>query len=383
MMVYTFIIVMLAALLPDLYIWGNFIKGGRVLWSVLYWLPTAALILLPIVALMGKWQNELFQLFVFLTLLFAIPKLVFVLFSLAGRGLATLVPISTNICNGIGLTVAILIITTVSYGIIEGWRHVVVKETDIVSESIPRSFNGYTIVHLSDFHIGTYKQSPETVREIVDKVNAIYPDAIFFTGDLVNSSPEEVSEFISILLEMKAKDGIFSVLGNHDYCEYRNYTVPDSPAKSLAELIRIERKMGWTVLLNEHRLLRRGNESIAVIGVENDGEPPFPSRADLCKATAGLDSSTYKILLSHDPSHWRRSILPETNIQLTLSGHTHAMQLKIGRFSPAKWQYPEWGGLYEHNNRKLYVSTGVGSNVAFRIGAWPEINVIRLQSKQK
>lgn len=382
MMVYTFIIVILVALLPDLYIWSSFIKGGRLLWSILYWLPTAALLLLPIITVIGKWQNELFRLFVFLTLLFIIPKLVFMLFSLIGRGLAVFIPASiTSICNGIGLVAFLLIMAAVGYGIIEGWKHVVVKETNIMSESIPQSFDGYTIVHISDFHIGTYKQSPETVRKIVDKITALHPDAIFFTGDLVNSSPEEVSVFISILSEMKAKDGVFSILGNHDYCEYRNYTVPDSPAKSLTELIRTEREMGWTVLLNEHRLLRRGNDNIAIIGVENDGEPPFPSRADLRKATAGLNNDTYKILLSHDPSHWRRSILPDTDIQLTLSGHTHAMQLKIGRFSPAKWQYPEWGGLYEDNNQQLYISTGVGSNVAFRIGAWPEINVIRLQSK--
>lgn len=382
-MVYTVVIVILAALLPDLCIWERFIKGGKLLWSVLYWLPTVALILLIVVALIGKWQNELFQPLVFLTLLFIIPKLVFVLFSLAGSGLAMLVPISAGLYNGIGLSVSILVMVISCYGIAVGWRHVVIKETDIVSKDIPPSFDGYTIVQLSDLHIGTYKQSPGTVREIVHKVNAISPDAIFFTGDLVNSSPEEVSAFISILSQMKAKEGIFSILGNHDYCEYRNYTAPDSPSKSLARLIRMEREMGWAVLLNEHRLLRRGNDSIAVIGVENDGEPPFPSRADLRKATAGLDSDTYKILLSHDPSHWRRSILPETNIQLTLSGHTHAMQLKIGRFSPAKWKYPEWGGMYEDNNRKLYVSTGVGSNVPFRIGAWPEINVVRLQSKQK
>lgn len=219
------------------------------------------------------------------------------------------------------------------------------------------------------------------VAEIVDKVNAFHPDAIFFTGDLVNSSPKEVSMFIPILAGMKAKDGVFSILGNHDYCEYRSYTAPDSPERNLAELIRTECSMGWTVLLNEHHLLHRDNDSIALIGVENDGEPPFPSRADLRKATRGLDGNIYKILLSHDPSHWRRAVLPDTDIHLTLSGHTHALQLKIGGFSPALWKYPEWGGLYREGARLLHVSTGVGSNVAFRLGAWPEINVIRLHSK--
>lgn len=381
-MVYTFIMVILFALLPDLYIWSNFVKGGSLLWSILYWLPTTVLVAMPLLALMGKWQNGLFQLFIYLFLLILVPKCLFVLCSLAGKGLAAFLPAASGLGNGIGIAAALVVMAAAGYGMSKGWKRLVVKETDIVSEEIPRSFDGYTIVQLSDFHIGTYGRSPETVREIVDRVNALHPDAIFFTGDLVNSSPDELPMFIPALQEMKAKDGVFSILGNHDYCEYRSYTAPDSPARSLARLIRTERDMGWTLLLNEHRLLRRGNDSIAVIGVENDGEPPFPSRADLRKATGGLDGTVYKILLSHDPSHWRRSVLPDTDIQLTLSGHTHAMQLKFGSFSPAKWHYPEWGGLYRDHSRLLHVSTGVGSNVAFRFGVWPEINVIRLHSKQ-
>lgn len=382
-MVYTFIMVILLALLPDLYIWSNFVKGSRLLWNILYWLPTAVLVAMPLLALMGKWQNGLFQLFIYLFLLILVPKCLFVLCSLAGKGLAAFLPAASGLGNGIGIAAALVVMAAAGYGMSKGWKRLVVKETDIVSEEIPRSFDGYTIVQLSDFHIGTYGRSPETVREIVDRVNALHPDAIFFTGDLVNSSPDELPMFIPALQEMKAKDGVFSILGNHDYCEYRSYTAPDSPARSLARLIRTERDMGWTLLLNEHRLLRRGNDSIAVIGVENDGEPPFPSRADLRKATGGLDGAVYKILLSHDPSHWRRSVLPDTDIQLTLSGHTHAMQLKFGSFSPAKWHYPEWGGLYRDHSRLLHVSTGVGSNVAFRFGAWPEINVIRLHSHKK
>lgn len=350
-------------------------------WSALYWLPTLALVTLPVVAIMGRGQNMVFQLAIFLILLFVVPKCVFVICSLVGKVLSPIDVLFVRCGNVIGLMAGLVVMVAVAYGMTNGWRRVVVKRANVVSAGIPRSFDGYTVVQLSDFHIGTYRQSPNTVAEIVEKVNAIAPDAIFFTGDLVNISPDEVEEFVPVLAGMKAEDGIFSILGNHDYCLYRNYTAPDSPAWSLAELIRIERDMGWNVLLNEHRVLHRGNDSIAVIGVENDGEPPFPSRADLQKATDGLDDSLYKILLSHDPSHWRRSVLPETDIPLTLSGHTHAMQLKIGGFSPSKWKYPEWGGMYCEGDRSLYVSTGVGSNVAFRLGAWPEINVIVLHSK--
>lgn len=295
--------------------------------------------------------------------------------------MAVVLPASAAIGHIVGLAIGIMMMLAVAYGMTQGWKRVVVKYTDVSSEGIPPSFDGYAIVQLSDFHIGTYRHSPGTVAEIVDKVNEIHPDAIFFTGDLVNIAPDEISMFIPTLARMKAKDGVFSILGNHDYCEYRRYTAPDSPAKRLAELVQAEQGLGWTVLRNEHCLLRRGNGSIALIGVENDDGSSSPSRADLKRALRELDGTLYKILLSHDPSYGRRAVLPDTDIHLTLSGHTHAFQLKIGGFSPAQWMYPEWGGLYREGARLLHVSTGVGSNIAFRLGTWPEINVIRLHSR--
>ena len=139
--------------------------------------------------------------------------------------------------------------------------------------------------------------------------------------------------------------------------------------------------MGWQLLLNENRLIVRGNDSIAIIGVENDGKPPFPAMGDLPRATSGTDR-LFKLLLSHDPSHWRRKVLPDTDIQLTLSGHTHAMQFRLGGFSPSAWIYPEWGGLYTENGRGLYVNMGIGSvMIPYRFGAWPEISVITLRKK--
>lgn len=381
-MVYVLIIAALA-LLPDLYIWNSFIKGGNILWSMIYWIPSTVLLIAPVVSLSGHWQNFLLKLFLLLLLGTVIPKCVFALFSLIGKGAGYLLPAASTVGNVMGIIAALFVLAAVGYGFTKGWKRITVKEVGIASSDIPAGFEGYTIVQLSDFHIGTYATSPRMVDEIIEKVNGLHPDAIVFTGDLVNSSPHETTLFMNALSRMKAQDGIFSILGNHDYCEYHRYAAPDSPRKSLDKLIKRERMLGWQVLLNEHRLLHRGADTIAIIGVENDGEPPFPSRADLAKAMSGMPDSIFKILLSHDPSHWRRSVLPETNIQLTLSGHTHAMQLKLGSFSPAKWKYPEWGGLYREDGRMLHVSTGVGSNVPFRLGAWPEINVIRLYSTKK
>ena len=202
-----------------------------------------------------------------------------------------------------------------------------------------------------------------------------------FTGDLVNMTPDEIDPFMNVLSCFKAKDGIFSVMGNHDYCSYIKYDSPDQAKRNIYDLQQRQKEMGWDLLLNENRIIRRNNDSIAIIGVENDGRPPFPSFADIGKAISGLSDKTYKVLLSHDPTHWRREILPNTDIDLTLSGHTHSMQFRIKRFSPSMWAYDEWGGRYIDDKRNLYVNSGTGSNVAFRLGAWPEITLLTLKKE--
>ena len=174
-------------------------------------------------------------------------------------------------------------------------------------------------------------------------------------------------------------------MGNHDYAQYFRW---ESPLDSLADIRRLQnrqRAMNWHLLLNDNHIIRRGNDSIAIIGVENDGRPPFPALADLPRAQRNLNDNCFKILLSHDPSHWHRQVVPNTTIPLTLSGHTHGMQFKIGNFSPASWFYKEWGGEYtDQNGHTLYVSLGTGEVLLpFRLGAWPEINVIQLNNGEK
>lgn len=171
-------------------------------------------------------------------------------------------------------------------------------------------------------------------------------------------------------------------MGNHDYCEYGADKSEHNIEKNQTVLRYLEAKIGWRLLMNEHALIRRGDDAIAVIGVENISRPPFQDYGDLHKAMEGLPTGMFKILLSHDPSHWRRGVLHQTDIALTLSGHTHAGQLRIGRLSPSKVAYQEWGGKYTEDGSMLYVSTGIGGTVPFRIGAWPEVNVITLRRKK-
>ena len=276
------------------------------------------------------------------------------------------------------------------YGAIFGWRHIVVRTAECASELLPEEFDGYRILQLSDIHIGTFSRSPGVIKKMVDMALAQHTDLIVFTGDLVNVSASEVIPFTHELARLSAPDGIYSVMGNHDYCEYGKDAAAGKVARtgeSAAHrnqriLEYMEQKAGWRLLMNQHTLIERRGASIALIGVENISKPPFPEYGNLPKAMDGLHRGMFKILLSHDPSHWRRGVLHTTDIALTLSGHTHAGQLKVGRFSPAKWAYHEWGGKYTEDGAMLYVSLGIGGTMPFRIGAWPEINVITLRRKR-
>ena len=248
-----------------------------------------------------------------------------------------------------------------------------------LSPHLPAAFDGYRIAHISDLHLGTYGRDTAFVHRFVGRVNALRPDAVLFTGDLVNVSAAEAEPYVGLLARLSAPDGVTSVLGNHDYCEYGRYATRDGALRQRDMVVEYEREMGWQLLRDSSVVVRRGADSIALIGVENTGRPPFPARGNLKKAMCGLQEGIFKILLTHDPSHWRSEVLPATDIDLTLSGHTHAVQLRIGGFSPARWVYPEWGGLYVEGGRALHVSVGVGGTVPFRLGAWPEIDIVTLR----
>lgn len=299
-------------------------------------------------------------------LLIAVPAVLFlVVWPFAGWCWALLLPILWEML--------------MAYGFFFGWRHVIVRRATCVSPWLPASFNGYRVLQLSDIHIGTYLRNRRFIDKLVALVNDQHADLVVFTGDLVNVSAEEVIPFQHVLKQVSATDGVLSIMGNHDYCEYGEDKSERNVAKNQTVLHYLEEKIGWHLLMNEHVLIHRGDDAIAIIGVENISRPPFQDYGDLKKAMEGLPQGMFKILLSHDPSHWRRGVLHQTDIALTLSGHTHAGQLRVGRLSPSKVAYQEWGGKYTEDGSMLYVSTGIGGTVPFRLGAWPEINIITLQ----
>ncbi len=370
-MLKAFIAFLIALIVPDVYIWIHFI-GTDVAWwiTLLYALPTVVLIGSFIAGNLGFYHNTCLRIFFSLNLCIVLPKLVFALLSL-------ILP------TWLSLTIALALVASIAYGFIAGWRRLTVRRETIKSELLPPSFDGFRILHFSDLHAGTFLRSHSFIQHLVQEINRLHPDLIVFTGDLVNVSADEVMPFMRDLRQLHAPYGVYSILGNHDYCEYGKDHTLQNVERNQRMLRYIEEKMGWRLLLNEHVLLEKASDKIALIGVENTSRPPFPSYGDLQRAMQGLPDDMYKILLSHDPTHWRRSIVNRTDIALTLSGHTHAGQVKIGRLSPARFAYREWGGIYKEARQTLYVSLGLGGTMPFRLGAWPEINLLELKSSKR
>lgn len=369
-------------LLPDIYVRFAFLRKKKWQWRLLNWLPSIIAILCAILF----WGTNIATLvfsksFFYILICISLPKLAFSVVSLIFRILSLfwkkLKPVELPVSLGCTLVVLVVMI----YGCTLGQKKLVVNEQTLSFTSLPEEFDGYRIVQISDLHVGTYGKDTSFVARVVSEVMAQKPDLIVYTGDLVNSNANEVEPFFPLLSSLSAPDGVVSIFGNHDYCYYNHHHQMEEIRREQAALKANERKLGWHLLLNEHRVIERDSSCIAIAGVENVGKPPFPHYGSLPKAMNGLSDSTFVILLSHDPSHWRMEVLPDTDIPLTLSGHTHAMQFRIGRFTPVMMRYPEWGGLYEENGQQLFVSTGLGGGLPFRFGAWPEICVLTLRCK--
>lgn len=258
------------------------------------------------------------------------------------------------------------------------------NEVTVSIDGLPAAFDGLRIAQISDLHTGTFGTDTTFVSHLVDRVNALRPDVIVFTGDIVNSRTSELLPHTAPLSRLHAPMGVYSILGNHDYGDYANWPSTIAKKANLTLLKSLQEEMGWRLLLNETTMLHRGSDSLALIGVENIGDPPFAIYGSLPAAYPDLSDGVTKILLSHNPAHWADSIAstPAINIALTLSGHTHAMQIKVAEWSPAAWRYKQWGGLYHDadSTHALYVNIGAGT-VGFpaRIGATPEITLLTLK----
>ena len=276
----------------------------------------------------------------------------------------------------------LLIWGLVGYGYFVGFEQLEIREIEYACSDLPEAFDGYRIVHFSDAHIGTYTGSRQwLLQRAVDTINALRPDIVLFTGDLQNVYPDELDVQVPILSQLKAHDGVMSVLGNHDYAVYQDCD-ESQKQRNNKHTIQSERKMGWTLLLNENRIIRRDSDSIVVAGMENWGKMKrMPRRGDVKKSLTGISDSAFVVMMQHDPTCWREKILPECKAQLTLSGHTHGGQVSLLGLSPASFSYDEWGGVYQQDGRTLIVSTGLGALIPFRLGMPGEIVVITLRKK--
>ena len=297
------------------------------------------------------------------------------------------IPSRRKFVSTLGWGLAAIPFASILYSIFKGKYNYKVWKYTLYFDNLPKAFDGYRITQISDIHCGSF-DNYEKIRYGVDLINSQKSDVILFTGDLVNNLANEVHNWKSLFATLQAPDGVFSIMGNHDYGDYSSWETPEAKQQNLEHLFQLQKQMGWQLLLNEHCYLERDGEKIALIGVENWGHGRFSKYGDLNKAMEGVNTEDFKILMSHDPTHWQEVVLPENkDIQLTLSGHTHGMQCGIEipgwlKWSPSQYIYKYWGGMYEEGGKYLNVNRGFGYH-AFpgRLGVWPEITVIELKTK--
>ncbi len=377
---------------------------------IVYWLIPILLIsillyfrtLLPI-----EREPKLFKNFFLLAgffILFYVPKLVFILFHLTEdiihivKWIVNKVSGSPEIMAGentagisrakfisqLGLLVAAIPFASIVYGMAKGRFNFRVEHVKLSFPNLPSAFDSFKVIQISDIHIGSFYGHEEKVKEAIKLINQQNADVILFTGDLVNNFTEELEGWTSILSNLKAKYGKYSILGNHDYGDYFDWENDAEKEQNLDNLKQIQKDIGFRLLLNESEEIELNGSKIGLIGIENWGLPPFPQYGNLKQAMNGSSEKKFTILMSHDPSHWDAEVIKDTNIDLTLSGHTHGMQFGINlgklKWSPVKYKYPRWAGLYQEGKQYLYVNRGFGY-IGFpgRVGMPPEITVLELK----
>ncbi|WP_164510795.1 metallophosphoesterase [Nonlabens xiamenensis] len=285
----------------------------------------------------------------------------------------------------LGLAAAALPFGAIFYGAWKGKYDYQVRRYELSFDDLPEAFDGYQITQISDIHVGSFDDREE-VQYAIDLANQQNSDIIFFTGDLVNNIAKEMEGWEDVFGALTATDGVFSVLGNHDYGDYAEWQTPAAKEQNLQDLFDIQQRMGWRLLLDEHETINRGNDELHVVGVQNWGGGRFPKYGDLQKASQGINDNAFKILLSHDPTHWDLQVKTDPKkYHLTLSGHTHGMQMGVEipgflKLSPAWFVYKKWAGIYKEMDQYLNVNRGFGFlGYSGRAGIWPEISVITLR----
>lgn len=288
----------------------------------------------------------------------------------------------------IGLAVAAIPFLSISYGMVRGkFNYRVISQT-LSFSNLPAAFDGLRVVQISDMHLGSFNRNYGSVERGIDMINALEPDLILFTGDIVNNYAQETEGWQPVLSRLHARMGKYAVLGNHDYGDYGDWPDEASKAENARKIRDFLTDSGFRLLLNEAEMIAIGDDSIALVGVENWGLPPFKQYGNLQAAMRETGDAPFKLLLSHDPSHWDAEVIGQTDIDLTLAGHTHGAQfgVEVGniKWSPVKMKYPRWAGLYEQGKQYLYVNRGFGF-IGFpgRVGIAPEITLLQLETAAK
>ncbi len=403
------LVLFILILLFDVYVFQAFTEIGQnwsktskiILYSIYWTIPALAMGMLSASLFfdVSKWDRNTFTIIRSVLMIIYFSKFLIVvvlfiddirrLFMTTVDGIAgtqTYDKSRSTFLSQMAIFVGSLPLVTLTYGIVRNrYRYKVYKEI-VPVENLPKSLDGLKIVQISDIHSGSFTLK-EPVKTAVDLINKQEADLVFFTGDLVNSVASEMTDFVDVFDKIKSKYGVFSILGNHDYGDYARWESIDAKQTNFQQLIETHKKMGWDIMLNEHRNLKINGETVSIIGVENySASPRFPKYGNLQKAHEGTGDAALKLLLSHDPTHWEDEVVKKfRDIAITFSGHTHGAQFGIEipgwiKWSPIKYVYKQWAGLYKTGKQYLYVNRGLGFlGYPGRVGILPEITVLKLK----
>lgn len=377
--------ILLAIVLPDIYVDLRYLSHnpGYTWWKrLIWWIPSLLMTAYSIVIASTRnfVPDEMVFLNVYMMLvgLLVVPKALFALCSSVGLFFCRLTHCRRNWGNIVWVPLAAGAIYIIMYGFIVGFGKLEVRHLDLYFDDLPQAFDGYHIVHFSDAHVGSFEYEKKGIlQRDIDSINAQHADLVVFTGDIQNMHPKELYPVMPLLARLKAKDGVYSVLGNHDYGLYLDATT-EMMEKTILQTVALEQQAGWHVLRNKHHVIRHDADSIVLAGEENGVTKPLKYWGNVATALDGVSAGAFVIMLQHDPVIWQKQIVPDGRVQLTLSGHTHAGQVALFGFRPTQLTSPNDYGLYMKGRQQLYVTSGLGGVVAMRFGASAEIAVITL-----
>ena len=373
-------------MLPDISIYQHCISRCSLRCKMLWWMQTLAMLAYTSwLALQPDFtphpQTSL-NIYLFIIGVYVTPKVLIVLCAAFGRLTRMFFRSRRNWGIPVGIILALLSVYVTIYGSTIGFKKIEVKRVEFASSRVPKEFDGYRIVLFSDAHVGSFTGKKQKVlADAVDSMLALKPNAIFFLGDMQNTRPEEMEEHMPILSRLKAPDGVFSIMGNHDYSKYIGGTKEEKLA-SEEKTKKYQRDMGWSLLLNENISIHHGNDSIVLAGMKGNEEKGVDREvANYENAISGIGPGAFTIMLAHNPKHWRTSVVPYVDAPLTVSGHTHGGQIRLFGLSTTTFGFTEDYGMYELNGKKLYVTAGLGALIPLRFNVPGEVVLLTLHKQ--